>query len=258
MNYFWPSINNTHEANRACGAASGVSFFIAIVTAVIAWLQGTGKINIFPGIGIMAFIDAGLFFCVGIGLCFHSRIAAVLGLVLYFVERVFMIKSYGMNAGQIVSLLIFGVAFLNGVRGAFAWHECRKAELAEAGDGLPAAPASETVTSKPKMSLLRPIIFLLILIAAGFGAAYYLKSNKEASKLYEGVNQKVGSAIRSVSPKLPSLSKSGPKGEYLKLTLKSGRQFEGALVKKNIEGYWFFIEGTGEVFFSSEEIAEVK
>ncbi len=259
MNYFWPSMDNTHEANRACGAASGAAFFIAGLTGAVAWLQSSGKINLFPGIGIMAFLDAGLFFLIGIGLCFHSRIAALLGLLLYIVERVFMIQSYGFGTGQVVSILIFGLAFLNGVRGAFAWHECRKAEMAGSGDGLPAAPVSETAASKPKLNFVRPLILLLILIAVACGAAYFLKTNSKTAESYAEVHQKVTAMISRILPKKSSAAGAVkmPGGAVTKLTLKSGRQFEGVLVKKNDQGYWLFVEGTGEVFFSSGEIAEV-
>ena len=255
MNYFWPSMDSTYEANRACGAASGISFFVAAVTAAVAWLQMSGKINIFPGIGVMAYIDAGLFFCVGVGLCFHSRIAAVSGLVLYIIERFFMIKTYGLATSQVVSLLIFGVSFVNGVRGTFAWHILRKAELAGAGD-VSSSPPKQVSSKKNNINLIRPLILLVVLAGVAIAAFYYLKSTKEAVSAYEQMNQKLKIAQAHL-PKMPSPPLVAPKGEIVKLVLKTGRKFEGVLVKKNSDGYWLFIEGTGEVFFSAGEIKEI-
>ncbi len=108
-----------------------------------------------------------------------------------------------------------------------------------------------------KLNLARPLVLIVILIAVAIGASSYLKTNKETADLYEGVSQKVKPIIRTVFAKLPVPQKFAPNGESIKLTLKTGRQFEGVLIKKNNQGYWLFVEGTGEVFFSPGEIAEV-
>ncbi len=108
-----------------------------------------------------------------------------------------------------------------------------------------------------KLNLGRPLVLIVILIALAIGASSYLKTNKETADLYEEVSQKVRPIIRTIMAKLPIPAKSAPKGESIKLTLKTGRQFEGVLIKKNDQGYWIFVEGTGEVFFSPGEIAEV-
>lgn len=108
-----------------------------------------------------------------------------------------------------------------------------------------------------KLNLGRPLILIVILIAVAIGASFYLKTNKETADLYEEISQKVKPIIRTIMAKLPIPAKSAPKGESIKLTLKTGRQFEGVLIKKNEQGYWLFVEGTGEVFFSPGEIAEV-
>ncbi len=112
-------------------------------------------------------------------------------------------------------------------------------------------------TPAVKLNLGRPLILIVILIAVAIGASSYLKTNKQTADLYEEVSQKVKPIIRTITAKLPIPAKSAPKGESIKLTLKTGRQFEGFLIKKNDQGHWLFVEGTGEVFFSPGEIAEV-
>ncbi len=253
MNVFWPDVDDSKSAHKACAGAAGIAFFIAIVTGIVAWLQASGKINMFPGIGIWAFVDVGLFILIGIGLCFHSRIAALAGLLLYIGERIFMIKTMGFQASHVVAILIFGLAFVNGVRGAFAWHEQKKLAAGETPLVLP----EQTIADKPKRNFPFRVIFLLIVLLALAAVAYFLLINKGSMPTIAKLKQQTQTIKKSIGLPKPVNTQTAPAGQAVKLKLKSGRNFQGVLVKKNSEGYWVFIEGTGEVFFSVTEVAEV-
>jgi len=131
----------------------------------------------------------------------------------------------------------------------FLWFKNKKSEKA---DGDPAVKAGKT----PPINLLRPLFLCVLLVLMAVVTFYYFKTNKEASALYDQLHQKVKPIIRSLISKIPMLPKFVPKGPAVTLRLKSGREFTGIMVKKNAEGHWLYIEGTGEVFFSSGEIAE--
>lgn len=255
MNFFWPKMKDTHAASRICDAASGVAFFMAIATAALVWLQLSDKFTLLPGVGVWGYWDAAVFAVIGIGLHFHSRLAAVAGVLFFAAEKMVMFYINNFQIAQVVTAVIFILAFVNGARGAFAWHILRKAELAAAGD-VSSPPPQQVPVKKGGINLIRPLILLVVLVGVAGAAFYYLKSNKEVLSAFEPMNKKLKIAQAHL-PKMPSAPVLAPKGEIVKLMLKTGRKFEGVLIKKNAVGYWLFIEGTGEVFFSVGEIKEV-
>lgn len=71
------------------------------------------------GIGPLAFIDAGLFAIIAVGLWRMSRGAAVAGLVLFVAEKILgAIESGSFQGAHVAAVLI--LAFVHGVRGTFA------------------------------------------------------------------------------------------------------------------------------------------
>jgi hypothetical protein len=67
-----------------------------------------------------ALLDAAAFAAVAIGLARRSRVAAVCGLGLYLFEEAYVLGQVRPFALLIV--VLFTIAFVNGVRGAFALH----------------------------------------------------------------------------------------------------------------------------------------
>ncbi|HCM41844.1 MAG TPA: hypothetical protein DIS66_00815 [Candidatus Omnitrophica bacterium] len=104
--------------------------------------------------------------------------------------------------------------------------------------------------------VLRLLMLLFVLAAVAAIALHYLKTNREASKFYNELNQKAKPMVASVASKIPKPVQVAPEGPRVKLILKSGRSFEGIFVRKNREGQWLYMDGVGEVFFSVSEIAE--
>ena len=251
VKYFWPDIQDTKDAHKACGTAAGMAFFMAAGTGVITWLQVSGKINMFPGMSNIAYVDVGLFILIGAGLLFHSRIAALAGLLLFCVERAMMIKSYGFQPSQIISMIIFGLAFVNGVRGAFVWHDCKRAEK---GEGSEVLIKEESENLDAKKFPVSPGIILLAVVGIAVAAGYfYLQAHKEI-KLADLFKFKTKIVTKRPVSKKPMVAPTGP---TMELKLKNGRSFQGILTKKNEEGYWLYIEGMDVVYFSMSEVDSV-
>ena len=109
---FRPDLSNDVSALTACHSASWACFIVAIVTAALA---------IF--VNHAAFLDAGLFALIGLGLRKALRTAAVGGFVLYILEQIANIV-----AGQIPSVvaILISVILFNGIRAAYAYQRfCR-------------------------------------------------------------------------------------------------------------------------------------
>ena len=77
------------------------------------------------GIGASALLDAAIFAAIAFGIKRRSRFAAVAGLILYILERLYMMQRTG--AGGLVMGVIFTLLFINAVRGAFAYHRMNQA-----------------------------------------------------------------------------------------------------------------------------------
>jgi hypothetical protein len=100
------------SALTVCHSASWACFIVAIVTAALA---------IF--VNHAAFLDAGLFALIGLGLRKALRTAAVGGFVLYILEQIANIV-----AGQIPSVvaILISIILFNGIRAAYAYQRfCR-------------------------------------------------------------------------------------------------------------------------------------
>ncbi len=91
--------------------------------------------------------DAAFFVAIGIGIYRFSRIAAVAGLTLYLIERVLIFQQQGEKALTglaLYLLIIFTFAFVNGIRGTFAYKRLLRAQRESARGSPPSAPGSAT------------------------------------------------------------------------------------------------------------------
>jgi hypothetical protein len=75
-----------------------------------------------------SFVDVVIFLAIAWGIYRLSRIAAVLGLVVYGLGQVLMWIEIGLQIQGIwlLTLIVFG--FINGIRGTFAYHRLRREE----------------------------------------------------------------------------------------------------------------------------------
>jgi hypothetical protein len=115
----WPDVRNEADAETAIKQAWWAAVIVAGVTTVLGLLSVLGL-----GLGVL--IDAGLFALIAVGLSKKLRTAAVCGLLLYVVERVYMWSLVGF--GNPLLPIVLTLAFINGVRGTFAWQKHRQKE----------------------------------------------------------------------------------------------------------------------------------
>jgi hypothetical protein len=99
---------------------------VAVVTAVLATIAISQKRALpdpLSQIDAWSFLDVGIFVAIAWGIYKMSRIAAVVGLVAYIAEQIFMRMSNPKMAssGIFVTVLIV-MAFINAIRGTFAYH----------------------------------------------------------------------------------------------------------------------------------------
>lgn len=130
-NYFWAAIDSIETAKQAAQQGVWAAAFVAIITAILAMASvslGGSLPQGMPKIDAWSFWDAGIFVAIAWGIHKMSRFAAVAGLVLYIVEQIVMRTSNPSLSGSGLFLVVFFVlAFINAVRGTFAYHRFRRA-----------------------------------------------------------------------------------------------------------------------------------
>jgi hypothetical protein len=128
--WYWEDVSGVSGAEKAINGGFWAALFVAVVTSLFVGLSFAG-ISLL-GIGPAALLDAGIFAVIAIGIKRKSRFAAVAGLILYIIERVYMFQRGG--TGGMVMGIVFTLLFLNAVRGAFAYHRLTE------GQARPLAP----------------------------------------------------------------------------------------------------------------------
>ncbi len=76
-----------------------------------------------------ALVDAAIFGIIAWGIYRMSRVAAVAGLVGYSLEKIYMQATLGskVGSGLFVAVIII-LAFINAVRGTFAYHRMKRGD----------------------------------------------------------------------------------------------------------------------------------
>lgn len=119
----WPSIIDSETAKKAAYQGFWVALLCALATAFMVVFSIVG--HTLMGVDAYALVDV-LAFAI-IAACIRlklSRSAAVLGLLLYILERIVMWSESGIKNPVIAILFI--TALINGVRGTFAYHKFTK------------------------------------------------------------------------------------------------------------------------------------
>lgn len=123
----FPAIASISDAQTVGRQGTWAACFVAGTTTVVA-LASIFKIlpSDFP-INGWSLIDAALYAMIAWGIYRMSRIAALIGLIGYCLERIYMQIALGpsFGAGIFVTLLIM-FAFINSVRGTFAYHRMKQ------------------------------------------------------------------------------------------------------------------------------------
>ena len=115
----WPKITDKESAVKTSRQGLWVYGFSIVITSICIILYLMGKPVM--GIGPMALIDIAIFVGVSIGLYKMSRTAAIIGLVVYILERLVMLPHA--NGFALIMTIIFTVMVINSVRGTIAYHK---------------------------------------------------------------------------------------------------------------------------------------
>lgn len=129
---FWDRIDSLATAKATAMQGFWAAIFVASITVVMVMISLTmgGLPEGMPQIDAWAFWDAGIFVAIAWGIHRMSRVAAVMGLVLYIVSQVVMrATTPEASASGLWFAALFVLAFVNGVRGTFAYHAIRQRQL---------------------------------------------------------------------------------------------------------------------------------
>src|ERR1700693_4444542 len=143
MAWHWPKIEDDKTAQDAALQGWGVCLFFSAVTGVAASLSILYQKPVL-GIDGWALFDAGLFALVSWRVYKMSRPWAVFGLLLYLAEVSVRIAKYFGSSGTgsippfSIVAIVFTLAFVNAVRGTFAFHRFSKKAARISGVPLPA------------------------------------------------------------------------------------------------------------------------
>jgi hypothetical protein len=131
-NAVWPTIDSIQTAREAAQQGFWAAIAVAVITsiAILAAMALGGALGPLD-LGVWAFIDVGIYVAIAIGIRRMSRVAAVLGLVLYIANRIYLWAVLGARPAGIAMTAILVIALLNGVRGTFAYHRLRKQGIEE-------------------------------------------------------------------------------------------------------------------------------
>jgi hypothetical protein len=119
----WPSVATTDSARFAVLQAFWAATVCAAGVALFVTLNQLGTSASAAArvpFGFAALLDAAAFAAVAIGLSRQSRVAALCALGLYLVEEAYVLSQA--RPLTLLFVLLFTIAFVNGVRGAFALH----------------------------------------------------------------------------------------------------------------------------------------
>jgi len=122
--WIWPTIIDQASARQAAKQGVYASLFCVAATVVLLVLSMTSR---FPGVSPLALIDAVIAGLIGWGIYKMNRLAAAVCVPFYLFERVFQWMEHG-SKNPILAIIIT-LAFINGTRGVFAFHEFRVARI---------------------------------------------------------------------------------------------------------------------------------
>lgn len=134
QHWFFPPIVTKADARKVANQGFWAAIFVAGITVVFATIASTlGPIEDVP-IDAFAFIDAGIFVAISLGIRKCSRVAAVAALALYWLNRIYLWSVVGFEASQASGLwmaVLLTISFINGIRGTFAYHRLSKQPVSD-------------------------------------------------------------------------------------------------------------------------------
>ncbi len=118
-NWFWPKIVDIDTAKAAAKNGYWAAIVVATVTALVATIALFSQKEIMS-IDPWAYLDAALFALIAWRIKNYSKIFAIVGVVLFVIERAVMAASNGATGWPLAIVLM--LMFINGARGVFGYH----------------------------------------------------------------------------------------------------------------------------------------
>ena len=118
-NWWWPKISDQSGAIEASKAGFWAALTVAIITAIFATIALVTQKEI-ASVNAWAYLDAVLFSIIAWRIKNYSKIFAIVGVVLFLIEKVIQIQSNGAQGWPLAIILL--LMFVSGVRGVFAYH----------------------------------------------------------------------------------------------------------------------------------------
>lgn len=127
---YWPDVSTIESAKTAARQGMWAAIVVAGFTVVFVLLALGGADGLAGTVDETALIDAAVFALIAFGIYRFSRTAAVLGVVIFVVERIYLWSVIGVKA-PIVAIIIT-LAFISSIRGTFAYHKLKTGQAAPA------------------------------------------------------------------------------------------------------------------------------
>jgi len=113
-NPFWPKINTVETAKIVARNTSEITFLIAGITTVYTIFK-------IQSVSYLAIFDISVLIVIGFFIRKMSRIAAIIGFCLYISSKIVTFMKFPF-IGSTAFLIIFMLAFINGIRATFNYH----------------------------------------------------------------------------------------------------------------------------------------
>lgn len=120
-----PKINNIEDAVEVSKQGVQASIFVAACTTIVMLIS----VNYTPiyDISYLATIDIVAFMAIAFGIKKMSRTVSVIGLCLYLYEQ-YWAMIYVKNGAKSLVVFFVALAYVNSIRGTFAYHKYKKQE----------------------------------------------------------------------------------------------------------------------------------
>jgi hypothetical protein len=127
-NPFWPAISDLESAIRASDMGYGAAIVVAVLTAAFATYAAISG-DAIASIDAWAYLDSVLFALIAWRIRRRSRAFAVIGLLLFVVEKMVQYSDGPPGTGGVIMALLIALYFVAGIRGTFAIHRIRSTSL---------------------------------------------------------------------------------------------------------------------------------
>jgi len=121
-------IETLSEARKAVRQGVFASLLIASITFAItmAFLLGTAPEELNSIANLTSFLDVGISLLIAWGIHKMSRLAAVSGLLIHLVSRIYIYQVTGAGVWDILIASAIAWCFINAIRGTFAYHRLKE------------------------------------------------------------------------------------------------------------------------------------